>query len=766
MVRDILFAVMLCLLITLPAKALTLIDNGRADIHIYLRADDAPQTIEAANELAHYLNQMSGANIPVKMVADSKALDLVPRAIVVGQLARELGLAMAHQSRAADGFRFRVLGQRLLITGESPQGELHAVYDLLERLGCGWYAPGQVGEVIPNVKTIALDDALDHTAVSDSINRRFWYGGKGIPDKATAAWLFRNKAEHQVGSWNHAWHGLVPPKELFAEHPEYFSLNRGQRTTKQLCTTNPDTLRVAAESLMRKMADDGAMVFAAGPNDGGNLCECERCAKLDTPGYLEPTSGMPACADRVFGFADQLAGITAQKYPLKDLGVLVYSEYSRPPKQIERLHPNVFPMVAPIRRCRFHGPGNPHCASSQLLDEEIAAWGQLTGKLGFYVYNYNLADTLVPLSKISYYKRLQVAAQRANPKELAWIFETIDSWSTHAPHLYLSVRLAWNSRLDIEAEMARYFRGFYGEAAEPMRRYWMRIDEAYDTGEVHTGSQYGLHRIWTPQMLAQSQADIDEAKRLARSDRVRAAVAMAEGGLQCAQRFMDIWNCIGECRFVAAGKAQEALKLHVAELKNHTEPNWIHDRFALGYYTRFVGLTVDAGAAALDDGGELIARLPDAWRFQKDADRIGTQQGWWQPAFDDRSWMPMATFSRSWADYGIGEYQGEAWYRTTFELPNQVPSGDLRLWFGGFDFNVEVYLNGQRLGGWLGFAKPAEFADIGKHLRPGKNQIAVRVAAGDLGELGTGGLLMPVMIYKWNGKSALPTGKKGVEYIQ
>ncbi|MBL8826390.1 MAG: DUF4838 domain-containing protein, partial [Planctomycetaceae bacterium] len=615
-----------------------------------------------------------------KNVDSAKSVEPGRPAIVVGQLARDLGLQMTRKSRALDGFRYRVQGQQLHITGESPQGELHAVFDLLERLSCGWYAPGKVGEVIPTVASITLADDLDHTAISDSINRRFWYGGKGLPDKATAAWLDRNKAEHQVGSWNHAWHGLVQPKEWFTSHPEYFSLNRGQRTTKQLCTTNPDTLRVAADSLLRKMNDDRALIYAAGPNDGGNLCECERCAKLDTPGYLEPTSGRPACADRVFGFASQLAGLTAQQHPTKDLGVLVYSEYSRPPRQIERLHANVFPMIAPIRRCRFHGPGNPHCESSQLLLDEIAAWGKLTSKLGFYVYNYNLADTLVPLSKISYFKRLQQATQSANPTELAWIFETIDSWSTHAPHMYLSARLAWNSRLDIDAEMERYFDQFYGEAAAPMRRYWQRLDQAYDTTPVHTGSQYGLHRIWTRELLAQSRADIDEATRLASSERVREAVAMAAAGLACAEHFMSIWNHLVACEFVAAGKAQERLKTHVAELAKHTEPNWIHDRYALGYYTRFVGLTVDAGAAALDDGGAIVARLPDAWRFQPDPEKVGTEQKWWLPTFDDQKWQTIATVSRSWADYGIGEYQGDAWYRTTFEITKPVPSGDLRLW--------------------------------------------------------------------------------------
>lgn len=748
------------------AWGVTLVDDGRPVARIYVHPEDAPETIKGAQELGRYLNEMSGATLPLEMADDPKQIESDQTTIVIGKLARDLGLAMTKTSRAADGFRYRVNERRVLIIGESPQGELHAVFDLLERLGCGWYAPGKVGEVIPRIKTIALPDGLDHTAVSDSINRRFWYGGKGTPDAATAAWLVRNKAEHQVGSWNHAWHGLVPPKEYFESHPEYFSQNRGQRTTKQLCTTNPDTLRTAAEHLIKKMDGEAAMVFAAGPNDGGNLCECERCAKLDTPGYFEPTSGKPSCADRVFGFASQLAALTAPKHPSKDVGVLVYSEYSRPPRQFERLHQNVFPMIAPIRRCRFHGPGNPNCPSSCLLDEEIAAWGKLSDKLGFYVYNYNLADTLVPLSKISYFRRLQSAVRRADPRELAWIFETIDSWSAHAPHLYLSVRLAWNSRVDIDAEMERYYDQFYAEASVPMRRYWQRIDAAYETTPAHTGSQYGLHRIWTSDLLKDCQADIDEAKRLARSERVQAAVAMAEAGLQCAQLFIRLWNHIGECDFTTAAQVQNDLKAQVTRMTEHTEPNWVHERYAYGYYSRFIGLTVDAGAAALADGGVRIVQLPDEWRLQTDAQQVGTEQGWWRKSYDDTAWRRFRIFSRTWDDQDLSNYQGEAWYRTTFELPQTLPDGDLRLWFGGFDYNIEVYLNERRLGGWMGFARPAEFTDIGKHLRPGTNHIAVRVSSGDLGELGTGGLLMPVMIYKWNGKSAVPTGKKGVEYIQ
>lgn len=751
----------------LTATAFSVFDTNRGIIpRIFIQTDEDPLTEEAASELSLFLEKMAGKTAPIHRVNSAQQVHSKPGTLALGKLAEQLGLSMNARSGARDGFRYRVDKSRLLIVGETPQGVLHAVYDLLERLGCGWYAPGEIGEVIPSLQEATLPDSLNFTGVSDSVNRRFWYGGKGTPDKATQKWIVRNKAEHQQGSWNHSWHGLVPPKQHFDAHPEYFSLNRGKRSTKQLCTTNQDTIQIAAESLLEKMRSEQQRIFAAGPNDGGNLCECPTCAKLDTPNYFEPTSGMPSCADRIFGFAGDLATLTAKEFPDKDLGILVYSEYSRPPLKLEKLHPNIFPMIAPIRRCRFHGPNNPACESSRLLGSEIAAWCRLTKKIGFYAYNYNLADALLPLSKIAYYKRVANTLREAKPQELAWIFESIDAWAAHAPHFYLCTKLAWNSAIDVDAEMDRYFKGFYAEAAAPMQRYWNRIDAAYDETPVHVGSQYGQNRIWTPDLLAKSQSDFKEAKALAKTDRVRRAIALSEAGLRSAELFMSIWSHIGSCDFGEAANAQAALKTHIDSLALQTEPNFIHERYAWGYYSRFIGQTVDAGAAALSDGGQLIAKIPETWRTRQDPNKVGSREKWGSPEFDDADWEPMQTFNRAWSDYGLAHYHGDLWYRSTFVLPTTLPEGDIRLWFGGFDYDIEVFLNGTRLGGWLGFAKPAEFPDIQKHLKPGKNHLAVRVSAGDLGELGTGGLMMPVMLYRWNGKSVLPTGKKGVEYVQ
>ena len=730
------------------SRALTLVDNGKPRGNIYLKADAPKDVQDAAAELARVLQIMSGAKLEIVTPADAASMQKTAPGIALGELAEGLGVKMTQQSRAGDGCRYKVQGAWLCIVGESPSGVYTGAMRFLESLGCGWYAPGTVGEVIPTRATVTVPDNTDRTEISNAINRRFWYGGKNGIGAATDAWLRRlNGGNYQSGSWNHAYGGLIPADVLKA-HPEYGSLNRGQRTTKQLCTTNPEVIRLAAETLQRNMARSEQLVFAAGPNDGGNLCECPECARLDTPGYLEPSSGKPACSDRIFKFASDIADITAKQFPNRDLGILVYSEYSRIPMKITTINPNVFPMIAPIRRCRIHGPGNPTCEMNKLWQEEIRGWSRLSKKMGFYMYNYNLADSLLPFSKVDFYKRLVGEVGNAKIEQLAWIFETIDNWSSTAPSFYLSVRISWNTNLDVDAEMDRYYRGFYGAAYAPMQRYWTRLDSVYANTNCHTGSSYGMHKFWTPEVLKASRADIEEAKRLAANDREKEAVAMAEAGLRGAELFTTIWNATARCDFAAAGKAQAALQAHVAEMAKHTDPNWAHDRYAYGYFNTFVGRTVAGGVAALKDGGAVVVRLPDAWKFATDEQATGTAQGWWKPEFDDAAWKTMGTMSTSWADEGLTWYMGDAWYRARFTVPVGAKGKDLRLWFGGFDNNVDVYLNGRHLGEKTGFVKPQEFTDVAGLVNyGGENMLAVRVSAGGLAEIGTGGLMMPVMLY-------------------
>ena len=76
------------------------------------------------------------------------------------------------------------------------RGVYHGVMDVLETLGCGWYTPGSVGEVVPRRPTLTVPDDLDHSEVSDSVNRRLWYGGMG--NRVTGG-------ERPLVAWRYNW---------------------------------------------------------------------------------------------------------------------------------------------------------------------------------------------------------------------------------------------------------------------------------------------------------------------------------------------------------------------------------------------------------------------------------------------------------------------------------------------------------------------------------------------------------------------------------
>ncbi len=732
------------------AWGVTVAEGERMPGVVYVKSDAGATAKEAAGELARVVGVMTGTAPKVVEVGSAAEVDGKAAGFVVGGLGNELGVKTEKKSRAGDGYRYKAVGNKVIIVGESDQGAYTGVSRFLESLGAGWYAPGKVGEVIPKLAKVEVADGVDVTGVSDSINRRFWYGGKGKADPVTAEWLkHMNGANYESGSWSHAYAHLIP-KATLAEHPEYGSLFKGKRGTRQLCTTNPEVLKISAKTVMEDMQKKDQLVFNAGPNDGGGLCECEACTALDTPGYVEPSSGKTNASDRIFLFASAIADITSKEFPNKDLGILVYSDYSRIPQRITKLNANVFPMIAPIRRCRLHGPGAPGCEMNKLWEEEIAGWSKVSPtKLGFYMYNYNLADTLFPLSKVEFYKRLTAQTTKLNVPELAWIFESIDAWSSHAPTLYLSARISWNSHLDIDAEMERFYKGFYGSAAEPMARYWKRIDGAIANGKTHTGSSYGMHKIWTGEMLKASRGDIEEAKKLAKDEREKEAVAMAEAGLACAEMYIEIWNAVAACDFVKAAEWQGKLAALSGEMKEGKHvPNWGHERYSYGYYKGFVGPVVASGEKMVKDGGLMVVKMPEVWAFATDEKLAGVGEGWFKPGYDTSKWKKMGTMSTSWVDEGMTWYVGDAWYQTKFMVPMGAKGEELRLWFGGFDSNVDVYLNGESLGEKKGFVKPQEFADVGRWLKFGEeNVLTVRVSAGNLDEIGTGGLMMPVMLY-------------------
>jgi hypothetical protein len=131
------------------------------------------------------------------------------------------------------------------------------------------------------------------------------------------------------------------------------------------------------------------------------------------------------------------------------------------------------------------------------------------------------------------------------------------------------------------------------------------------------------------------------------------------------------------------------------------------------------------------------------WKFH-----TGDDKAWRLPEVDEKDWTSLFVPS-TWESQGYDDYDGYAWYRYKFSLPQNLSSGDLYLSLGKIDDIDYVYLNGEKIGDvydlknhryfftnnsfisinsdWEYNARRVYKIPADKLKRPGENIIAVRV---------------------------------------
>jgi cephalosporin-C deacetylase-like acetyl esterase len=114
-----------------------------------------------------------------------------------------------------------------------------------------------------------------------------------------------------------------------------------------------------------------------------------------------------------------------------------------------------------------------------------------------------------------------------------------------------------------------------------------------------------------------------------------------------------------------------------------------------------------AGASAQRPEKPNVVELARGWRI-----KMGDDLSWSSPAFDDSRWERIRV-GRSWENQGHAGYDGHAWYRIRFRLPESLRDHpavqeykSLRLLLGRIDDVDQTWLNGKVIGSTGSFAKP------------------------------------------------------------
>lgn len=689
---------------------------------------------KAAREIQFYVQKISGAVLEIVQAGG----DLKGLAPVYLGGAADAGILEAIQAKGGDPAAFALVAtaEGVSVRGMAPEGTFNGACELLEQLGVRWFLPGDLGTVIPTAKTLVLKE--QRTIQVPSFPSRYL---QGVRDDE---WERRMRAGGPRFPSAHGVRLGVRSDDLFSQHPEYFALRDGKRSKSQLCVSNPEVLRLAVQSTKEFFRQNPrADIIGMGANDGRGFCECERCKALDGGDY-DPFGHCESMTDRyVWFFNNVLEGIR-DEFPDRRIGFYAYASYNRPPVKVKP-DPRIVPAVAMITLCRMHGMNNPICPEKAYEKWIIRQWGKIVPQVYYRGYWFNLADPGFPFFMIR-----RIAREVPLGKQLGiagWRTECLTNWAGNTPSLYIAHRLMWDHTAAVEAIMNDFCEKFFGPAARPMRRYIALMDDALDKSDYHTGCVWDIPRVYTAAVRRRALNALDEAETLVPAhtryaERVRAyrkSFGFLEGFVEAMQA-----RAVHDY-----ARAQRGISKMVAirkELASATPP--LIGRKAEEYMNRFFAQTITQGHARTTGGNKFLAGLNDEWLFQIDPERVGEALGWWDPRVAGGNWQTMKTSTRSWSDQGLRYYKGLAWYRQTIDLPAEAKGQRVFLWFGAIDEMAKVWVNGKPIGISPRAAfKPFEL-DATDAIRPGKaNLVVVCVSNQRLNELGTGGIMGPVMFY-------------------
>ena len=474
----------------LQAGELVLAENGQSVYSIVVADNASPSTKHGAEELQAFLQQIAGVKLPI--VSDKQPQ--TAKEIILGDNAhfRALNTKIDVASLGNEGYVIRTVGDSLVIVGGALRGAMYGVYGLLEdHLGCRWFAPGV--SRIPKQAKLAIGSIDDRQVPVLEYREPFTtecFDGDWCARNRMNSHAARLEPKHggkmYISSLAHTFAYLVPVEKYFDKHPEYFAMVDGKRLKEQpqLCCTNPEVMRICAESVRKLMREQPHnVVFSVSQNDWDHHCECPNCQAL---AKKEESQMGP-----VLQLVNYVAEAVEKEFPDRIVETLAYQWTRKPPKTI-RPRPNVVIMLCSIECCFSHSFTACNNALNKAFCSDVQAWAKAAPRLWVWDYVTNFGNYLLPFPN----QRVRAPNIRffvAN--NVKGIFEQ-DTYDTEDSELwalggYMTAKLLWNPNYDPEKAMSEFLDGYYGKAAASVHAYINLMHDHAEKNNHHV-------QLWTP----------------------------------------------------------------------------------------------------------------------------------------------------------------------------------------------------------------------------------------------------------------------------
>ncbi len=509
------------LLMTVNAQpADWLFRNGKSDYQIVISAEASTSEQTAARELQQYIQQVSGVVLPITSDLTARG-----RHIYVGFNERVAALTGASQPQKGDeSITYRTVGHDLLIWGGAGRGTMYSVFTFLEReLGIHWLTPKCT--VVPKLVKWKLP-RLNHTE-RPFIGYRYsnYFVAKDVPEwsahtRENTKWypVINDYGNIEAYYGAHTMEWLVPVKEFYATHPEYFCQRDGKRYDGygQLCLSNPDVLEICKTRLMQRMREEpNYRIYSLSQNDNFRFCECEKCAAIEA--QYGGHSGI------ILWFVNQVADAIKDEFPDKYIGTFAY-QYSRQPPTGIKPHENVVIRLCSIECCFAH-PLDAGCPQNESFMRDLKGWADIAPHLFIWDYIVDYAQYMAPwpnfqvlgpnICVFGQNKAIGVFEEAQYQSEGAE-FDEMKAWTVN--------QLLWNPEQNVDSLVSIFINGYYGKAAPRIMDYY-RLCQSLVKPDVHFGIYITeKHEIYSDDFIQKAFTILEEARNVAESDEIRERV--------------------------------------------------------------------------------------------------------------------------------------------------------------------------------------------------------------------------------------------------
>ena len=677
-----------------------LVSEGQGRAVVFLPKDPHQRERQAADEIIAYVEKISGARLELAHVSSAgQALDQAQGkvGILVGSLAladgggpistEDVEAAQGDRPNTCyepDGFVLSAEPGVIALAGVRPAGTLYGAVELLERLGCRWFFPGELGEVVPKSRTVAV--APGKTIQAPSFEYRYFWGVFANDDKT-------RKRFKKFFDILEPWH--VHSKSSFADN----ALEYGHNFRIDDDISDPKLLEDRIQQALDFFKENPqSKRHSLGWEDC--YCDVDEDAAL---GIMHRWDKRYSASDPLISFCNKIAEKVTDVYPDKELGVLAYMNYIIPPVSVEP-HRALMIAVAPIEQCGRHIGNTGTCWQRDATLAAIKGWCEMSDKVILFDYDPQfLTHGSMPVPAV---RRLQKEMPLMHAYGLRGVITCAQlSVMMQGPNNYVRTKLLWNIDADVEALLEEYYRGLFGPAAQNVRQFTEALEDMMLSLPGHQHEDEIMKVVYPIEKVQPLEEYVKQAQAKADTDILRRRVQIIRYCYDDMMTYLAMRQAEDRAQFGQAARlAGDLIQLQkeIVEFDSVIyQPGSFprQDEEEVDFLPYGWRRQNEQRQACIDGTrGDLVAMLPEAWQFTTDPHDEGIIFRWFKPEHDSSNWRSIKV-TCVWEPQGLEDdmghgYDGVGWYRTEADVPADFAGRAIKLNFGGVFGRMLVWVNG------------------------------------------------------------------------